>query len=183
MNALKLKTALARGHAQLADAGGPAAKRVGPLRHFGGLALAGLAALAVDLGVLWALMAIGIPALLGRLASIAIAMVVSWLINRSVSFAVDAPPNMREFGKFAAVSWSAQAVNYVVFSVVLLTVPAIGAAVSVLVGCAVSIFVAYAGFRFAVFGESAGSAQSPEPDQQKNAPNPTPIDPNSVERT
>ncbi|MEO1720682.1 MAG: GtrA family protein [Pseudomonadota bacterium] len=129
-------------------------------RHLGGLAAAGLIALAVDLAVLWSLMALGVPALIARLASIALAMVVSWLINRTVSFAVETPPTSQEFIRFAAVSWAAQAVNYIVFSFVVVVVPAIGATIAVLVGCTVSIFVAYAGFRFAVFGKTTADRES-----------------------
>ncbi|MEO1694257.1 MAG: GtrA family protein, partial [Pseudomonadota bacterium] len=73
-------------------------------RHLGGLAAAGLLALAVDLAVLVALQALGVHPLAGRVVSIALAMLVSWAINRTVSFAVEAPPTVNEFARFAAVS-------------------------------------------------------------------------------
>lgn len=140
--------------------GGEAAVRVGRVRHFGGLATAGLVALAVDLGVLWLLIWAGIPALAARLVSITVAMVVSWLINRTVSFGVATAPTLSEFSRFAAVSWTAQAVNYAVFSAALLIAPGIGPTWAVLLGCSVSIFVAYAGFRFAVFAPASTSSKT-----------------------
>ncbi|MEM1306586.1 MAG: GtrA family protein [Pseudomonadota bacterium] len=132
---------------------------VSAARHVVGLAAAGLLALAVDLAVLVALEALGVHPLAGRVVSIALAMLVSWTINRTVSFAVKAPPTINEFARFAAVSWTAQAVNYLVFSVLLIALPATPPTIAVLAGCAVSIFVAYAGFTRAVFAPRTPALQ------------------------
>lgn len=121
------------------------------ITHYGGFLAAGIAATLVDLAILNLLALAGISPFLGRFASISIAMVVSWWINRTVTFAVEARPTLSEFGKFAAVSWTAQAVNYAVFAVALLVVPAIGPSLAVIVGGVVSVGVSYAGFRFGVF--------------------------------
>jgi putative flippase GtrA len=131
------------------------------LRHYGGFVLAGASALAVDLAVLKALTAIGLDPLLGRLASIAVAMVVSWLINRRVTFAVTAAPSLKEFAAFAGVSWFAQAANYAVFAAILVARPETAPTVAVILACAVSMLFAYAGFRFGVFR----AAPQPKPDR------------------
>ena len=124
---------------------------VGRLRHFGGFVLAGLSALATDLAVLNALLAVGLGPLAARLPAIGVAMLVSWLINRLITFAVTAPPSIREFARFAAVSWFAQAVNFAVYAGLLALVPGLSASLAVIVACFVSAVVAYAGFRFGVF--------------------------------
>lgn len=131
----------------------PAAPRVvSKVRHFGGFVLAGLTALVVDIAVLTALMAVlDWPAALARVAAIACAMPVSWLINRSVTFALTTPPSIGEFAKFAAASWLAQAVNYSTFLAVLSIVPATPPQLAVIAAAVVSMFVAYTAFRFGVF--------------------------------
>ncbi|SRR6056297_2540406 len=127
----------------------------GRVRHFGGFMLAGLAALTVDAAVLMALTeGTGLNALIARLFSISIAMVVSWGINRRVTFAMTGPPTVREFAAFAAVSWGAQAVNYSVFAGVLVHRPATPPLVALLVASAIAMFVSYAGFRLGVFRRS-----------------------------
>lgn len=129
------------------------------INHYGGFVLAGLSALGVDLAVLAALGWLGVPPLAGRFVSIACAMVVSWAINRRVTFAVAAPPTWREFAAFAGVSWFAQAVNYAVFAAILVLRPVTEPALAVIAACVVSMFIAYAGFRFGVF--RGGQPQPP----------------------
>jgi len=125
-------------------------------RHWGGFVAAGVAALIVDLSILNGLLAMSVPALLARPISIAVAMVVSWWINRTITFAVTAPPSVSEFARFAGVSWVAQAINYAVFAALLLSFPAISASAAVIVASAVSMVAAYAGFRFGVFRGADG---------------------------
>jgi putative flippase GtrA len=123
-----------------------------PLRHYGGFVLAGSLALATDALILQGLHAgLGITPFLARLPAIACAMVVSWLVNRTVTFATAEPPSMREFAKFAAVSWSAQAVNYTVFAAILLALPGTAPLAALVAAALVAMFVSYVGFRFGVF--------------------------------
>lgn len=130
----------------------PAAAVVSRVRHYGGFVLAGVLALLVDMGLLRvATDALGVPALLARPFCIAMAMIVSWAVNRTVTFAVSTRPQLREFLAFAAVSWSAQAVNYGVFGLVLLARPQTSQEVAIIAASLVSMLVAYAGFRFGVF--------------------------------
>lgn len=122
------------------------------LRHYGGFVTAGAVALGVDAVVLTALTeAFGLSPYLARLVSISAAMVVSWQINRRITFAVTEPPTVAEFGRFAAVSWGAQAVNYGVFAAVLVLRPGTPPVIALVAGSLVAMFVSYAGFRFGVF--------------------------------
>lgn len=130
----------------------PSANRVSRQRHFGGFVAAGLAALAVDAAVLMLLSdGLGLSPYLARIFSISVAMVVSWQINRRVTFAIKERATFAEFGKFAAVSWVAQAVNYSVFATVLVLRPETPLIAALVLASAVAMFVAYAGFRLGVF--------------------------------
>lgn len=122
------------------------------LRHWGGFVTAGIVALGIDAAVLTLLMAgFGWSPFAARVVSIAVAMLASWLINRSVTFAVRTPPTLSEFARFAAVSWLAQAVNYTVFAAILLVRPATPPVAALVAASLVAMVVAYVGFRFGVF--------------------------------
>lgn len=125
------------------------------MRYAGGLVLAGGVALVVDLAVLAALGAVGVSPFIGRLVSISLAMVVSWLINRTVTFQVQKAPTLAEFARFAGVSWTAQAVNYAIFAAVLWLRPETSPTAAVLAACVVSVAIAVLGFRYVVFGAPA----------------------------
>lgn len=123
-----------------------------PLRHYGGFVLGGCLALATDAAILQALHAgLGLTPFLARFPAIACAMVVSWLVNRTVTFAVPEPPSLREFAKFAAVSWFAQAINYTAFAIILLALPGIAPLAALVAASLVAMFAAYVGFCFGVF--------------------------------
>lgn len=131
----------------------------GRLRHVGGFLLAGGTAFATDAAILEMLTALaGLNAFAARVPAILVAMVVSWLINRRVTFAAAAPPSLAEFGRFAAVSWAAQVVNYLVYGGILLLRPPTWPVAALCVGSLVAMTVSYVGFRFGVFhrpGEGA----------------------------
>ena len=125
--------------------------QVRPIRHWGGFVLAGVSALAVDAGILTLLTSGGADPLVARPFGILCAMVVSWLINRTVTFAIAEPPSWLEFQKFAAASFAAQVVNYLVFAAILRAYPAMPPASAVVVASLVAMVVAYVGFRFGAF--------------------------------
>ncbi len=126
--------------------------RAKQIRHFAGFVVAGVSALAVDVAVLQALVSLADwPALYARCLSIAGAMVVSYFINRSVTFGVHTPPSLREFGTFAAACWLTLTVNYIVFVAILTAVPGLVAGAAVVGASLVSMFVSYVSFRWGVF--------------------------------
>lgn len=124
---------------------------VSPLRHYGGFVLAGLLALTTDATILESLTHAGLHPLLARPAAIAIAMVVSFLVNRRITFAMPGCPSLREYARFAAVSWSAQAVNYAIFGAILIARPATAPLLALVLASLVAMFVSYFGFRYGVF--------------------------------
>jgi putative flippase GtrA len=129
------------------------------LRHYGGFLLAGALALVTDGLILEVLIrTTGFDALFARPFAIAVAMVVSWLVNRTVTFAVMASPSLREFGRFAAVSWTSQAVNYLLFATVLIARPATPPLAALVFASLGAMFVSYFGFRYGVFRHPGGAS-------------------------
>ncbi len=122
-----------------------------PARHYGGFLLAGLLAFTTDWSILTLLTEAGWSPFAARPLAIAIGMVVSWLINRRLTFAMPGPPTFKEYTRFAAVSWSAQVVNYGVFALILLIHPATPLLIALALASGVAMFVSYAGFRYGVF--------------------------------
>jgi putative flippase GtrA len=122
------------------------------LRHIGGFVLAGSLAFLTDIGVLVMLTKFaGISPFVARIVSISIAMLVSWGVNRTLTFPTAAPPSLSEFGRFASVAWSASLFNYAVFGAVLLLSPATPEVFAVGVSAVAAMAASYAGMRFAVF--------------------------------
>jgi putative flippase GtrA len=145
-------------------------KRAGavrPLVHYSGFLIAGLLALAADLLILEALILVGSHPLIGRIFAISIAMVVSWLINRTVTFAMPGPPSLREYLRFAAVSWTSQAVNYSIFGAILILRPSVSPLLAVVLASMVSMFVSYFGFRYGVFTRGPAMARPAKPRTEK----------------
>jgi len=121
-------------------------------RHWGGFVLSGGTAAVVDAAITTALIAFaGLDPFTARLLAILVAMVAAWLMHRRITFNVATPPSWREFLRFAAVAWSANALNYVIYAAILLTRPATPPILALIVSTAVTTFFSYAGFRLGVF--------------------------------
>ena len=121
-------------------------------RHYGGFLLAGLAALATDAAILTLFTdVVGASPYLARLFSIMIAMVVSWQLNRRITFAIRTPSTLHEFARFAAVSWGAQVINYGTFAALITWLPTLWPVWALIAGAALAMFASYAGYRFGVF--------------------------------
>ena len=122
------------------------------MRQSGGFLLAGTLAFLADAVVLAGLIRLaGFDPLIARLFAIATAMVVSWLLNRSITFRVGTPPTAREFMRFAALAWITAALNYAVFAAVLLALPGTYPLVALVISSLSAAIVAYICMRFAVF--------------------------------
>jgi putative flippase GtrA len=126
-----------------------------PVRHGLAFLFSGGTAFAVDATVLELLTALwGVPAIAARVAAIALAMVAGWLMHRTFTFAVATPPSVAEFVRYAGVAWSAAAVNYAVFVLLLLARPGTHPLVGVVVSSITAMVLAYVGMRFAAFPRS-----------------------------
>jgi len=126
-----------------------------PLRHGLAFLLSGGTAFVVDATILHLLTTLlGVPAIAARVLAIALAMVAGWLMHRTFTFAVATPPNVAEFVRYAGVAWTASAVNYAVFVLVLLVRPATHPLVALVVSSIAAMVLAYVGMRFAAFHRS-----------------------------
>lgn len=125
-------------------------------RHGAGFLASGLIALGVDAGVTSLLTRVfNVSAFIARPVAIATAMVVAWLCHRRLTFAVTAAASLREFMRYAAVAWTAAAVNYGVYAAILLAAPSLAPEAALFLSSVVSMVVSYAGMRFGVFTRPA----------------------------
>ena len=123
-------------------------------RHWGGFIFSGGTAFLIDAGITGSLVHIArLDPFSSRFIAICIAMVAAWLLHRRITFAVDAPPSLREFMKFAGVAWAANALNYGLYVVILLVWPAPWPLGALVASTAVATVFSYLGFRLGVFRE------------------------------
>ena len=139
-------------HVKLGIAAGRSALAHHATRRYGGFLLGGALAFLTDAAVLVGLTRwLGLSPFFARPFSISVAMIVSWLINRTITFAQTTPPTFAELGRFAAVAWSAQAVNYCVFALILLAMPGLEPVLALALACLVSMFFSFTGYKHGVF--------------------------------
>ena len=70
----------------------------------------------VDGGGTWLLARVGVPPLLARVPPLLTAIVVTWLLNRTLTFAVDKPGSRAELMRYATVALSSAAMNFLLYS-------------------------------------------------------------------
>jgi len=122
------------------------------LRHWLGFLSSGGLAFTVDGIVLKALtLLLGWHPIVARLFAISLAMLVGWLAHRTFTFALRVPPSLGEFLRYAAVGWTAAAVNYGVFVLVLVAWPKAEPLAALLVSSLAATLFAYLGMRYAAF--------------------------------
>lgn len=122
------------------------------LRHYGGFLVAGGSAFLTDVAVFQALVAIaGLGLLVARFLSISTAMVVSFLINRRLTFRMPGPPRLAEFLRFVAVAWLSSGFNFVIFAAVMFARPQTAPTIAIVIATAISMITSYLGMRLAVF--------------------------------
>ena len=132
------------------DTSAPGAQH--PVRHGLAFLVSGGTAFLVDALVLKALTALaGLHPILARIAAIALAMVAGWLMHRTFTFRVAARPSLPEFLRYAGVAWTAAAVNYGVFVLIVLAFAGIEPLLALVVSSAAAMAFAYIGMRFAAF--------------------------------
>ena len=120
------------------------------LTRFARFGLVGGLGFVVDAGVLALLVGTGVDPFLARLASIALAMLVTWRLNRSFTFGASHDGQAREAGRYVSVAVGVAALNYAIFSALLMAVPAMPPVVATAISTAICMLVSFAGYgRFA----------------------------------
>jgi putative flippase GtrA len=124
------------------------------LRHWGGFIVSGLTAAAIDALITSGLVhSAGLDPFSARVAGILVAMIAAWLLHRRLTFAMKSAPNWREFMRFAAVAWSANLLNYIIYSAILILRPGTLPVIAIVVATAIAAVFSYLGFRLGVFRE------------------------------
>lgn len=124
----------------------------GGAAHLAGFVFSGLLALAVDAGLLMALThGAGISPFLARVPSILLSMVAGWLSNRRLTFRVAGPPHLTEFLRYAMASGTGVAVNYAIFSGLLLAWHGLPPLAALVLASGAAAGVSYAGYRWFAF--------------------------------
>jgi putative flippase GtrA len=122
------------------------------LRHYGGFLLAGGLAFVTDVGVFQLFnVLLSVAPLMARPVSISIAMIVSWAINRTITFPTTSPPTLAEFLHFAAFAWAAAAFNYAVFAALLWAWPELWKPLAIFIASLAAMVMAYVNMRYSVF--------------------------------
>jgi putative flippase GtrA len=112
-----------------------------PLRFLG----VGAGGLITDLAVFTFVLEHGWHPLLARLVSLAIATVVTWRLNRALTFDHSGHRPSHEAMRYAVVTGCAQGVSYATFAVLVVTVFAATPQLAVIVGAAVAALFSYKG--------------------------------------
>ena len=87
--------------------------RVSAPRGLAAFLLVGVVGLMVDLGIVWGLERAGLPLAGARAVSLPVATLVTWLLNRRLTFARSGRRAHHEALRYGAVALAAQSVNYV----------------------------------------------------------------------
>ena len=128
-----------------------------PLRHWLGFLISGGVAFTVDAIVLELLTTVaGLHPIAARLAAISLAMVAGWLMHRWLTFAVPTPPSLPEFLRYAGVAWTAAALNYALFVLIVVMRPATPLFAALVISSVAAMIFSYLGMRFAAFRPRAG---------------------------
>jgi len=125
----------------------------GTAKHVGGFFASGALAFSADAGVLWLLTTFaGIGPLLARVASVAVAIMVSWQAHRRFTFRVATPPTVAEFARFVASAATTLVANYAIYAAILIARPDTPPVAALFAASLVAMLVSYAGMRLGVFG-------------------------------
>ena len=104
----------------------------------------------IDAGLTTTLIHAGLDPFSARVIAIAFAMLVTWRLNRAITFGASDTSQKSEGVRYFAVALAAAAANYAAYAVLMLTLPALIPAIAVALATGVSMVVSYLGFsRFA----------------------------------
>lgn len=127
-----------------------------PIRFLG----VGSLGLITDLGTFSALIAVFDRPLVVRLVSIAVATVVTWRLNRALTFDASGRRQHHEAMRYAIVTALAQGLSYCVFAALVLTVLGPIPQAALLIGAAIAAGFSYLGHRLFAFAPTRAAASA-----------------------
>ncbi|MBX9683575.1 MAG: GtrA family protein [Hyphomicrobium sp.] len=114
--------------------------------------VAGGIAFAVDGAVLTTLTELaGVDPYSARIVAIAVAMVVAYFAHRTLTFAVNEPPSVAQFLRFAGVAASVSVLNYAIYAAILMFDPGTSPLLAFVIATGGSMFVSFFSYRHGVF--------------------------------
>ena len=120
------------------------------LARFSRFALVGGLGFIVDAGLTLSLIAWGVDPFSARVVAIGLAMLVTWRLNRAITFGQSGTSQRSEGLRYGSVALFAAALNYATYAALLLLVPGLWPLVAVAVATGTSMLVSYIGYsRFA----------------------------------
>ncbi len=122
----------------------------------------GALGLITDIGTFSIIVAgFGPHALAARLGSMAIATLVTWRLNRALTFDASGRPQHEEAMRYAIVTALAQGASYTIFAALVLTVLAHMPLAAIVIGAVFGALVSYNGHRLLSFAPKAVHPHSP----------------------
>ncbi len=122
------------------------------MRRFGRFLVIGVIGFVADAGMLGALLMwtpLGVYS--ARLASIAFALTVTWLLNRLITFGPSSRRVAVEGARYGSVGIATSAINYLAYSALLWAVPDVPVIVALVVASVVALAFSFAGYSRLVF--------------------------------
>ncbi|HWV40278.1 GtrA family protein [Pseudorhodoplanes sp.] len=107
--------------------------------------------LITDLGSFTLVLNLGIPGLIARIVSLALATLVTWRLNRALTFDRSGRRQHREAVRYAAVTAAAQGTSYAIFAILTLTLLSRHPQAAIVIGAACSALISYNGHRLFAF--------------------------------
>ena len=121
------------------------------IKRFIRFGLVGGAGFIVDAGLTVGLQNAGLDIFSSRVIAIVLAMLVTWRLNRSLTFGASDKSQVGEGWRYVCVAITAAALNYAVYVAVMLTVPWMFALLAVAIATGVSMVLSYLGYSQWVF--------------------------------
>ena len=121
------------------------------VRRFGGFAIAGLSGFVIDAGLTEALAASGVSPYLGRILAVAVAITVTYTINRNFTWKERRARVSGRRARYLAVSLASIGANYLVFAAVLALLSGLRPVLAVAAGTSVGMVMNFVGYSRFVF--------------------------------
>lgn len=121
--------------------------------------MVGGAGLITDIGSFTLILNFGLSGLLARLVSLSLATLVTWRLNRALTFDRSGRRQHREALRYAAVTGAAQGTSYAVFAILTMTLAMFAAVpqAAIVVGAICGALISYNGHRLFAFAPVASN--------------------------
>ena len=126
------------------------------LKRLSRFAVVGGLGFVVDAGLTVTLIQAGMDPFSARLIAIALAMLVTWRLNRALTFGASATSQKTEGLRYSAVAVTAATINYASYVALILIIPAIMPVLAIALATGLSMSVSYLGYaHFAFRGQNS----------------------------